>query len=108
MHRVALPASEPRSSFVFFYYPSFEARFDLRSTLGAAGDAEASAESAEAGRDSGGDAPSPRHNTMADLAMESPEACDLPFGEYILRKWAGVQRGGGGEAEGDEKPPDVR
>ena len=102
---MALPASKPRSSFVFFYYPSFHASLNLECKLGAVGGAETSAESAGADRDAGKDAPLPQHNTMADLAMKNPEACDLPFGEYMLRKWVGVQRGGvGGSGEGDEKP----
>ena len=72
------------------------------------GGSETSAESAGADSDAGKDAPLPQHNTMADLAMNNPEACDLPFGEYMLRKWEGVQRSGvGGSGEGDEKPPGV-
>ena len=74
VHRVLLPRSDPRASFVFFYYPSYGAHFaDLAAT--ALGEKRH-------GR--------VQHNTMLDLAAADPGALDVPFGEYIRRKWGGV------------------
>jgi hypothetical protein len=30
------------------------------------------------------------YNTMLDLAMKDPSTLDIPFGEYIMKKWSGV------------------
>ena len=78
LHRVVLPQLRVRSSFVFFYYPSYHANF-------------ASVARHRLATVTGENAEKTSHNTMLDLAIKNPGTLDLPFGEYILNKWAGVQ-----------------
>jgi isopenicillin N synthase-like dioxygenase len=92
-HRVVLPkrGQTDRSSFVFFYYPNFNAEFNskvpLRRSELEAGSAESELMVAEVT-----DAMGENVNTMLDLAVANPELRDVPFGEYIMRKWGGVLR----------------
>ena len=82
VHRVILPeGNDHRSSFVFFYYPSFAANFKDAAVRAVGGSSHPANDAGEG-----------RPNTMLDLAAADPSALDLPFGEYIMRKWGGVFR----------------
>ncbi len=104
VHRVVLPSAGHRDSFVFFFYPQFAANFG-----DAARSARAREDNAGASVAAGAAATTPRAaqgaesgtiaadaasavNTALDLAAADPSTLDLPFGEYIQRKWAAVFR----------------
>jgi isopenicillin N synthase-like dioxygenase len=82
VHRVQLPDSGNRASFVFFYYPNYHADFASEARQAVAGAPDAAA---APGNDDGHAV-----NTMLDLATADPAVLDLSFGEYIRRKWAKV------------------
>mmetsp|Transcript_28718 Transcript_28718/g.64168 ORF Transcript_28718/g.64168 Transcript_28718/m.64168 type:complete len:395 (+) Transcript_28718:35-1219(+) len=91
-HQVILPQSgQERASFVFFYYPRFDANFGEAARNGEAlahlsiSDGPEAAHEPESDRGQHGE-----YNTMLDIARGDPTALDAPFGEYILRKWGGV------------------
>jgi hypothetical protein len=46
--------------------------------------------SGSSGRGEGEGRAEPHVNTMLDLAQQDPAALQVPFGEYMRRKWAGV------------------
>jgi len=85
IHRVLLPASDSRASFVFFYYPNYNANFASEARRVVSGVAQGAS-----GADGTSVAASAPVNTMLDLANADPAVLELPFGEYIRRKWGKV------------------
>lgn len=94
VHRVALPKVDHRSSFVLFYYPNFDANFAEMAKKVAATTSEnpielkGNIEGLQQEVDKNDN--HHHHNTMLDLAMSDPTSLNIPFGEYIMRKWSGV------------------
>lgn len=81
VHRVLCPQQRDRLSFVFFYYPSYDAALDADAW-----------QAANAVDDQGQAAAGPDFNTL--LVGVKPDASGkLPsFGDCIVQKWAGVRR----------------
>lgn len=74
IHRVLCPPVD-RVSYVFFYYPSYDARLDMSQWTPT----------------------SHEYNTLMDsdaaaLQQDADSAKELKFGDYISRKWVGVQK----------------
>lgn len=82
VHRVMLSPTDHRTSMVFFYYPSFDARLP-GAIEKPGGDASAVSSSAN-----GYGVP---YNTLLDA--EGAGDALATFGEHLTRKWASVRRG---------------
>lgn len=87
IHRV-VPSSLERISYVFFYYPSYDAAFPLKGANRRVGASSTRTEE--------------KYNTLLDLISTSSDgreralemegkAVAVSFGDYLMKKWGGVQ-----------------